>query len=321
VFRLTGDEVVFVNLLVTAPLPVAAFSRPWVTVGVGLVATALAVALAPPGTGPTDRVRELAIVTGSLLAVGISVQRERTENDVAQLRAVADVAQNAVLWPLSPQLGDLTLRARYASASRLASIGGDLYEAVETEHGVRVILGDVRGKGLPAVRLASAVLGSFREVAHTRADLRGIRAALEHTVRRLAGPEDFVTAVLIEVSAAGAAVQSSGHPAPVIVLDGVPRELDVGPVALPLGLGQDDPPSTPFTLPPGGRLLLFTDGLVEARDGAGAFYPLLAQLDALCERDPDRALDELLRRLQEHCGGACDDDIAMLLIDRCRDGR
>jgi hypothetical protein len=58
----------------------------------------------------------------------------------------------------------------------------------------------VRGKGLDAVRLAGVVLGSFRDAAQDRADLRQVAAALDRSVTRAIGPEDFVTAVLVQVA-------------------------------------------------------------------------------------------------------------------------
>src|SRR5258708_4143793 len=91
-----------------------------------------------------------------------------------------------------------TVAARSISASAAADIGGDLDEALDTPYGVRMIIGDVRGKGLDAVRLASIVLGSYRHVAFERADLRAIVADLDRAVARSVGDEDFVTAALIE---------------------------------------------------------------------------------------------------------------------------
>lgn len=315
---LTGDETVFVSLLVTAPLLAAAFTRPGVTAAVGFIAAVLAVLLVPAGAfGSTNHlVRIAAIVSASTLAVIIAARRERRDAALLQMTAIADVAQNAVLWPVPPTLRDLTLAARYVSASSSAKIGGDLYEVVETAQGVRVIVGDVRGKGLLAVRLASAVLGSFREVAHTRADLQGVRAALETTVRRIASEEDFVTAVLLEIDDTSACVLSCGHPPPIIVDRGQVHDLDAGQAGLPLGLGDDHEQPRTFHFPPGARLLLHTDGLLETKDDKGRFFPALEQVDELCAATPRACLDGLLQRLREHAGGHIDDDVALLLIER-----
>ena len=101
--------------------------------------------------------------------------RARQADRIVELSRLAAVAQAAVLRPLGPQVGPLAVAGRYISASAAADIGGDLYEALDTPYGVRMIIGDVRGKGLDAVRLASIVLGSYRHVAFERADLRDDR--------------------------------------------------------------------------------------------------------------------------------------------------
>src|SRR5207248_1287295 len=75
------------------------------------------------------------------------------------------IAPLALLPPLPPEMTGMTIAARYRSATREASVGGDLYEIIPTGHGIRVIIGDVRGKGLGAVLLARQVLSAFRRSA------------------------------------------------------------------------------------------------------------------------------------------------------------
>ncbi|WP_373294718.1 acyl-CoA dehydrogenase C-terminal domain-containing protein [Dactylosporangium sucinum] len=83
-----------------------------------------------------------------------------------------------------------------------------------------MIIGDVRGKGLDAVRLASIVLGSYRHVAFERADLRAIVADLDRAVARSVGDEDFVTAALIEERGGTLTIVNCGHPAPLLLRRG-----------------------------------------------------------------------------------------------------
>jgi sigma-B regulation protein RsbU (phosphoserine phosphatase) len=110
---------------------------------------------------------------------------------------------------------------------------------VETPHGVRLLVGDVRGKGLDAVRLAGVVLGSFRDAAQDRPDLAQVAAALDRSVTRAIGLEDFVTAVLVQVATDGSAiVVNCGHPAPLLVRAGQATELDPPEPAPPLGAGS-----------------------------------------------------------------------------------
>src|SRR2546428_328962 len=80
---------------------------------------------------------------------------------------------------------------RYVPGSEAADIGGDLYEPLDTPYGVRMIIGDVKGKGIDAVRLASLVRGAYRHVAFERSDLREIVTDLDRAVSRFVGDEDF----------------------------------------------------------------------------------------------------------------------------------
>src|ERR1700709_19730 len=99
-----------------------------------------------------------------------------------------------------------------------------------------MIIGDVRGKGLDAVRLASIVLGSYPHVAYERADLRTGGADLDRAVARSVGDEDFVTAALVEERGGTLTIVNCGHPAPPLRLreEGIPLEPPAP--APPLGL-------------------------------------------------------------------------------------
>ena len=98
----------------------------------------------------------------SAMAVVVAGMRRRREERLARMTAVAEAAQLGLLPPLPPEMTGITIAARYRSATREASVGGDLYEIIPTGHGIRVIIGDVRGKGLGAVPLARQVLSAFR---------------------------------------------------------------------------------------------------------------------------------------------------------------
>src|SRR6185295_19201231 len=206
-------------------------------------------------------------VAGIVLATGIAASvatvRQHQADRIAQLVRLAAVAQQAVLRPLGPQLGSLSVAARYISATAAADIGGDLYEALDTPYGVRIIIGDVRGKGLDAVRLASIVLGSYRHVAYERADLKTIVADLDRAVARSVGDEDFVTAALVEERGGTLTIVNCGHPAPLLLRRGEVIALEPPAPAPPLGFMPVARPRIE-RLEPGDRLLLFTDGLGEA---------------------------------------------------------
>src|SRR6185437_487121 len=181
------------------------------------------------------------------------------------------VSQGAVLRPLGPKVGPLTIAARYISATHAADIGGDLYEALDTPYGVRMLIGDVRGKGIDAVRLASLVLGAYRHVAYERSDLRDIVADLDRAVARSVGDEDFVTAAFVEERGGTLTVVNCGHPAPLLLRRGEVIPLEPPASAPPLGFMPVVRPRVE-RLEPGDRLLFYTDGLGEARRD-GEFFP------------------------------------------------
>jgi sigma-B regulation protein RsbU (phosphoserine phosphatase) len=99
-----------------------------------------------------------ALLAAAVLGVWAAGQRTAREQRLAHLTRVAEVAQNAILLPVPSRTGPLALAARYRSASHDASVGGDLLDVVETSTGTFAIVGDVRGKGLAAVRLAASAL-------------------------------------------------------------------------------------------------------------------------------------------------------------------
>jgi hypothetical protein len=250
------------------------------------------------------------------LAVFMSRYRMRRESELRQVRAVAEVAQRALLPAVPAELDGVRFAARYLSAAQEASVGGDLYEVVATPHTIRLIIGDVRGKGLPAVRLATVVLGAFREAAVTWLDIEQVAIACARAVSREADAEDFVTALLVDVHADGRlSLCSAGHHPPVLLTADGAEAVRVTSPSPPFGLADR------FTVASarwdvGDRLLLFTDGLIEARDADGDFFPLEGHVDALRGGTPDEALDRLTAKLSAHAGGNLRDDLALLLVER-----
>ncbi|MFJ5156987.1 SpoIIE family protein phosphatase [Streptomyces sp. NPDC088353] len=95
---------------------------------------------------------------------------------------MSEVAQRAVLRPLPHRIGPLQVASAHLAAEENALIGGDLYAAVRTPSGTRLIIGDVMGKGLTAIGDAALPLGAFREAAHRRAELPELMAHLEQSV-------------------------------------------------------------------------------------------------------------------------------------------
>ena len=194
----------------------------------------------------------------------------------------------------------------------------------------RVIIGDVRGKGLAAIGEASVVLGAFREGAHRCATLPDLTAALEVSVCRdldeVADTDDdpgehFVTALVLDIPDDGteAAMLNCGHPPPLLLRGREVTVLHARHPAPPLGmcgLPAASQVSDPFTFAAGDLLLLYTDGVIEARSPSGAFYPLAERLATFSASGPDALVRHIHDDLVRHVGAEPADDAALLVLER-----
>lgn len=240
---------------------------------------------------------------------------QEQEGRLREVMLVAEATQRAILAPPLPRIGAYRVAARYVSAAAEAQVGGDMYEAVQHGDAVRLLVGDVRGKGLDAVRTATIVLGEFRSAASDVADLREVPRFLDRRLSAYLGPEDFVTAAVVELRPDGSfSLLTCGHPAPVVVrADGLLEEV-ASVAGVPLGLGSA-PLLTHGLLAPGDRMVLFTDGLVEARLADRTFVAVDDVLKPLTSAPFDTALDGVLDRLTDLVGSDLGDDLALVLAE------
>lgn len=266
-------------------------------------------------------VRLAALAAAAVFALPVARSRIDRERRLVDVSRVAEAVQQAVLRPLPRQVGWISADIAYVSASEEALVGGDFYEVLETPFGVRGIVGDVRGKGIGAVRLASIVLGAFRTAAFEHPAIDDLVLQLDLAVRRFsdASDEEFVTAVLVEVAADGSvSVANCGHPPPLVLRRGNGGRVELlqpsrpsAPLGLMAGVAVDT-----SRLDPGDRLLCYTDGTIEARDGAGVDFDLVvAAAGCLSVETGSTCLDRLLDALHDHAGGRLSDDVAMLLME------
>ncbi len=246
------------------------------------------------------------------LAVLAADVRNRREAKLQRMTVIAETAQRAVLRTLPKEVGSLGFAARYVSATAEALVGGDLYEVAATPYGVRVIVGDVRGKGIEAVQTAATVLGAFRQAAFTTRNIAELARFIDDALAPLIGDEEFVTAIVGEFSGTTVTLANCGHHPPVYVAADHAVELDTGEASVPLGLGAS-PVLTEHPWPHGARMLFYTDGLVEARDAGGAFFPLRQHAPGLHQGSLDDALDRLIDQLMRFAGHRMGDDLALVL--------
>ncbi|RRQ72178.1 hypothetical protein CQW39_31960 [Streptomyces griseofuscus] len=271
------------------PLAVLSYG-PLVT---ALLGALVVVALNVPEThlnrpGNTDL---LTIVFVALLSVFVSFVRSRRDAQLQVERTIGEAVQRAVMPPLPERVGRIGCTGFYRAAENGTLVGGDFFDVREGPYGVRAVMGDVRGHGLVAVSTVVSLLGAFREAVLDQQDLESVAARMD---RRLAtdaaGTPDgelFATAVLLEFPACARTMRvvACGHPAPVLLREGDAREITVTP-GTPLGIGlvgADPPKEATVPLEPGDRLLLASDGVWEARDRSGVFYPLPDRLAALAD--------------------------------------
>ncbi|WP_328416926.1 serine/threonine-protein phosphatase [Streptomyces violaceus] len=316
-----GAGMIWLPLLAAGPALAATTNGPRGVVCVGLLAAVLGALL-----GVRDGVpgRELAAVLSALMAVTLasglaSVLRGRRERVLAAVRSVAETAQHALLRPVPANVGPFQVAVRYSAAAAEARIGGDLYALIPTRHGVRLIVGDVRGKGLPAVGTAALVLGVFREAAHDEPDLLAVVERIERSLTRNLGHDDFVTAVVAGYPPGGhLEVVNCGHTPPLLVsASGSVTPVEPDLPSPPLGLralAGHAPGLQALPFADGDQLLLYTDGVTEARDHGRAFYPLAEGLERHTSHEPARTLGALHDELLAHVGGRLHDDAALLLI-------
>lgn len=324
----TPREIAVSRLLPAAPALAAAMWPVLPTILLGAFCLLTMIVLSFFYTDLGTQYTSAAIVAVTLAAAYASHVRLQREEILFQVRLVADAAQKVLLRPLPHRIEDIEIESLYLAAQEQARIGGDFYEAIGTPHGVRLLIGDVRGKGLSAVGAASAVISCFRDAAYDEPDLQGIIRRLETTITRhcAAFPvqeeaEHFATALLAEIPHGGGHVRllNCGHPPPLIARCGKVRVLEPAVPSPPLNLAAligDRYWVDVIAFAPGDQLLLYTDGVSETRDHSGRFFPLPEWMRRQELEQPRELLDRLHRDLLQHSGGRLDDDIAALAVKR-----
>lgn len=238
-----GREANMSAVLVVGPVLAAAGSRPGrVGVASALALTGSVAFAVHDGLAPTaSSIRVAAVITGGLIAIWVAAQREERERALTAVRHVAEVAQSTILVAPPRAIGPLRFAAEYHSASEGARIGGDFYEVVPKEDGARLVVGDVRGKGLDAVRTAAVAIWAFREAAERLDDIEEVATVLDQSLARHLGAEDFVTAIMADIDGQGrVCFVNCGHHPPLRLGRGAPAVVDAD-AARPRARSSPDP--------------------------------------------------------------------------------
>ena len=225
--------------------------------------------------------------------------------------------QANLLPPEPPSIPGLSVATRYLAASRGVDIGGDFYDVAVTPGGaVAVAVGDVVGHDITAAATMGQLRAVYRALLVERPEPSAVIDRLQASWPFL-GLRRMATALFatLEPATGQLRIASAGHPPPILVVDGVASLLPVTPSRM-LGAPPAPTPALEWAgvLPPGGTVVLYTDGLVESRF-ADIDEGLRALLEVVSERfgSPDELCDRLLDVL---ASGHRDDDIALLALTR-----
>ncbi len=237
------------------------------------------------------------------------------------LSLAAEIAWN-LLPPLTFGTDRLVISCVLAPAH---DVGGDSFDYAVDATTARFAVFDAMGHGIHAGLLATVAIGAYRNARRRGLDLRGTVTAVDSAIADTFSGEQFVTAVLAELDLASGQLRwhSAGHPAPLLLRGArVVKTLETDP-GLPLGqagIWGGTPSVALEALEPDDRVLLFTDGVVEARSADGEFFGVERLTDLVARQaGAGQPAPETMRRLMHailaHQDGALQDDATTLLLE------
>ena len=233
-------------------------------------------------------------------------------------RQAADMLQRSLLPQALPRLPGLQAAARYLPGGAGTRIGGDWYDVIALDEGrLAFVVGDVMGRGIPAATVMGQVRSAVRAYAQEGHSPARLLALTDQLVERLDDLQLTTCVYGVYDSADGTfTVASAGHPPPLLLGSGGAAEYLEVPAGLPLGagsFGDGTREECVVRLGQGSTLLLYTDGLVEARD-CPVDEGMQRLLDAAAGRDedPEALCDTLLKAMGRD--GHHDDDTALLVL-------
>jgi sigma-B regulation protein RsbU (phosphoserine phosphatase) len=258
----------------------------------------------------------------------LRLQSRRLVTAEAQLREeaeqLADTLQSTLLPPMPPTVPGMDIAARFRAGEVGLRIGGDFYDVFRLgANDWGIVLGDACGRGAAPASLAATARWCIRAAAvrafSPSAVLRNVNAAL---VEDREGDDQFCTALFarLELDTCGAwvTVANAGHPLPILVRASYKLAVR-GSSALPLGLFADfDAGDERVGLGPGDFLVMYTDGITEARDGNGRFFGEDGLLEVLkaCVGAPTAAevADAIMAAAAGSTAVEYGDDAAVLVV-------
>lgn len=243
-------------------------------------------------------------------AVAAAAAAQRSFDDEHQ---IALTLQRSLLQRSLPDVAGWDLAVRYEPASADTEVGGDFYELTVIDGQLLVAIGDVAGHSLHAATVMGEVRHAVRAYAVDGHAPAAVLARVDTLLRRLL-PGELATLCLLLIDPRNGKVRmaSAGHPPPLVAARrGIGYKEHLAPL---LGVAADRPDDLRFTLPRGGTLILYTDGLIERRDAdIDVGLAALSRAAARVDTDLDRFCERLVRELAPP---AALDDIAVVAVRR-----
>jgi serine phosphatase RsbU (regulator of sigma subunit) len=201
-------------------------------------------------------------------------------------------------------------------------VAGDVFDYAINGDTAHVAIFDAMGHSLRASLIAAVAVASYRNCRRGSVGLEKTLTTMDQALNAEFGDESFATALLAELDLSSGQVRAimAGHAAPLLLRQGRVVRGDTPEPTLPLGLGADPATVTEYALEPGDRLLLFTDGIVEARSEAGEFFgeqrlvELLSKEAAAGNASPE-TVRRLVRAVVEHQSRNLQDDATLLVVE------
>jgi serine phosphatase RsbU (regulator of sigma subunit) len=236
-----------------------------------------------------------------------------------QQKEFADTMRRSLLPRSHPQLEGLDIGEVYQPSTRV-DVGGDVYDFLELGDGrLAVVLGDVTGHGIEATADMAMAKFVFRSLAREHPDPGDFLASANEVVVGEIAAGKFITMVYLTIEPATGAVVAAcaGHPAPLLVSrDGHAQQVEVRGLALGVESAQTYEESG-ARLDPGGVIVIYTDGVVEARRD-GELYGL-ERMVKVVSASLGRAAADIANAVIEDCrsyAGDLADDCALVVIKR-----
>jgi serine phosphatase RsbU (regulator of sigma subunit) len=258
------------------------------------------------------------------LVAELTVSRAQYSDVLGRLRRTRPLTVAAeIQWELLPPLTFGTDRVVISGVLEPAyEIGGDTFDYAVDGDTADVLVLDAVGHGLPAALLSAAALGAYRHARRHEHSLPQLSAAMNALIADNFRDSRFATAVLARLDLDSGVFRwvNAGHPAPLVIRDGSLVPLPSCRSSLPLGVQANPAQECHLQLRPGDRVLLYTDGIVEARSPEGEFFGETRLADFVVRAEgagdpPPETLRRLMRSVLDHQAGRLQDDASIVLLE------